>query len=42
MVNYFLRAKVHKLAKPSGVRYFSPKGLKLVFAHLRGSDNESS
>ena len=42
MVNCLLRVKVQKLAKVSGVRYFSAKGLKLVFAHLRGSNSESS
>ena len=42
MVNYLPRAKLHKVAKLSGVRYFSAKGLKLVFAHLRGSNSESS
>lgn len=40
MVNSLLRAKVYKLAKLSDVRYFTAKGLKHIFAHLRGSNNE--
>jgi len=42
MVNSLLRAKLHKLAKLSGVRYFTAKGLKHVFAHRRGSNNAGS
>ena len=40
MVNCLLRAKVQKLANSFGVRYFTAKGLKHIFAHLRGSNNE--
>ena len=37
MLNYLLRAKIQKLAKFSGVRYFSAKGLKHIVINLRGS-----
>ena len=42
MVNCLLRAKVQKLAKLSGVRYFSAKVLKYIGRHLKGSNNEDS
>ena len=42
MVNCLLRAKVQKLAKLSGVRYFSAKILKRIVTHLRVRNNERS